>query len=50
MSMGTLAELSAAWDDSTRRSLTLLSQCSPKGVQPMPTIATRSRMPLLAMM
>ena len=28
---------------------TLLSQCSPNGVQPMPTIATRSRMPLLAM-
>src|SRR5258705_10536622 len=47
--MGTLAELSASWEDSTRRSLTLLSQRSPKVVQPMPTIATRSRIPLLAM-
>ena len=27
----------------------LLSQCSPKAVQPIPTIATRSRIPLLAM-
>src|SRR4029453_11997257 len=26
-----------------------LSQCSPNGVQPMPTIATRSLIPLLAM-
>src|SRR5262249_46003503 len=31
------------------RSSAPLSQCSPKGVQPMPTIATRSLMPLLAM-
>src|SRR5947207_14969968 len=34
---------------STRRSSGPLSQCSPKGVQPMPTIATRSLIPLLAM-
>src|SRR5512134_739872 len=47
--MGTDAELSAAVAASTRRSPTLLSQCSPKGVHPMPMIATRSRMPLLAM-
>ena len=48
-SIGTLAELSASCDESTRRSLTLLSHRSPKAVQPMPTIATRSRIPLLAM-
>src|SRR6185295_11751298 len=34
---------------STRRSSALLSQCSPKGVQPMPTLATLSRMPCDAM-
>src|SRR6185503_2448949 len=34
---------------STRRSSGPLSQCSPNGVQPMPTIATRSLIPLLAM-
>src|SRR4029453_10525221 len=34
---------------STSRSSGPLSQCSPKGVQPMPTIATRSLIPLLAM-
>src|ERR1035437_3485460 len=34
---------------SVRRSSTLLSHSSPKGVQPIPTIATRSRIPLLAM-
>src|SRR5262249_17424311 len=34
---------------STSRSSAPLSQCSPKGVQPMPTMATRSLMPLLAM-
>src|SRR4051812_44592331 len=33
---------------STRRSSGPLSQCSPKGVQPIPTMATRSRIPLLA--
>src|SRR5205823_5202571 len=33
---------------STSRSSGPLSQCSPNGVQPMPTIATRSLMPLLA--
>ena len=33
---------------STRRSSAPLSQCSPKGVQPIPTMATRSRIPLLA--
>src|SRR4051794_35379187 len=32
-----------------RRSSEPLSQCSPKLVQPMPTIATRSLIPLLAM-
>src|SRR2546425_749297 len=32
-----------------RRSSDPLSQCSPNFVQPMPTIATRSLMPLLAM-
>ena len=35
----------AALDDSTSRSSGPLSQCSPKGVQPMPTMATRSLMP-----
>src|SRR5262249_30082188 len=34
---------------SSRRSSALLSQCSPKGVQPMPTMATLSRMPCDAM-
>src|SRR5215467_5713373 len=34
---------------STSRSSAPLSHCSPKGVQPMPTMATRSLMPLLAM-
>src|SRR5256884_1340509 len=42
------ADAVASLAASTRRSLTPLSQCSPKGVQPMPTIATRSRIPLLA--
>src|SRR3989442_527878 len=41
--------VSAARVPSTSRSLAPLSQCSPNGVQPIPTIATRSRMPLLAM-
>jgi hypothetical protein len=36
---------SAADDDSMSMSSVLLSQCSPKAVQPMPTIATLSRMP-----
>src|SRR5262245_4237704 len=35
--------------ESTSRSSALLSQCSPKGVQPMPTMATLSRMPCDAM-
>src|SRR2546422_2738040 len=43
------AEVSASPVASTSRSLAPLSQCSPNGVQPIPTIATRSRMPLLAM-
>src|SRR3954470_21386851 len=33
---------------STSRSSVDRSQCSPNGVQPMPTIATLSRIPLLA--
>jgi len=48
-STGMPADFSASWEDSTSRSPTLLSQRSPKLVQPMPTIATRSRIPLLAM-
>src|SRR5262245_61921074 len=48
-SMPMPADLRAADDDSTSMSSMLLSQCSPNDVQPMPTIATRSRMPLLAM-
>src|SRR5688500_18126786 len=43
------ADLSAADDESTSMSSMLLSQCSPNDVQPIPTMATRSRMPLLAM-
>src|SRR5262245_47297481 len=39
------ADANASFDDSIRRSSAPLFQCSPKGVQPMPTIATRSRMP-----
>src|SRR5215470_12095902 len=42
------AEPSASLAASIRRSLAPLSQRSPNGVQPMPTIATRSRIPLLA--
>src|SRR5919109_1530023 len=42
------AEAYASVAASTRRSSGPLSQCSPKGVQPMPTIATRSLIPLLA--
>src|SRR4051812_34034362 len=40
--------LKQAWAASTSRSSALLPQCSPNGVQPIPTTATRSRMPLLA--
>src|SRR5262245_18261904 len=43
------AERCASPAASTSRSSALLSQCSAKGVQPMPTIATLSLMPLLAM-
>src|SRR5438477_9531694 len=43
------AERYASLAASTSRSSGPLFQCSPKGVQPMPTIATRSLMPLLAM-
>src|SRR5215470_2745602 len=42
------ADAVASLAASTSRSLTPLSQCSANGVQPMPTIATRSRIPLLA--
>jgi len=42
------ADAVASFVASTSRSLTLLSQRSPNDVQPMPTIATRSRIPLLA--
>src|SRR5687768_18117974 len=42
------AEAYASYAASTSRSSGPLSQCSPKGVHPMPTIATRSLMPLLA--
>src|SRR5438105_14006080 len=45
----TPAEPSASFVESTSSSSTPLSQCSPKGVQPMPTIATRSRIPCEAM-
>src|SRR5262245_20259783 len=45
----TLAELKASVAASMSMSPTLLSQCSPNAVQPMPTMATRSRIPLLAM-
>src|SRR5215212_4383001 len=45
----TPADFSASWDESMRRSSVDLSQCSPKGVHPMPTMATWSRIPLLAM-
>src|SRR5262245_57972773 len=43
------ADAYASYAASTRRSSEPLSQCSPNFVQPMPTIATRSLMPLLAM-
>src|SRR5258705_9101590 len=43
------AEATASVAASTSRSPTLLSQRSPNCVQPIPTIATRSRIPLLAM-
>ena len=42
------ADVVASVVASTRRSLVLLSHRSPNGVQPIPTIATRSRIPLLA--
>src|SRR5581483_5868418 len=45
----TPAERYASPAASTSRSSGPLSQCSPNGVQPMPTIATRSLIPLLAM-
>src|SRR5438128_6974354 len=45
-SMPTPAELRASVVESTRSSSVPLSQCSPNGVQPIPTIATRSRIPL----
>src|SRR6266480_2389618 len=45
-SLATPAESKAAVAESTSRSSAPLSQCSPNGVHPMPTMATRSRMPL----
>ena len=39
------AAAAAAVADSTRRSSADLSQCSPNGVQPIPTMATLSLMP-----
>src|SRR5262245_33655327 len=48
-SMARPAEASASCEASSARSPTPLSQCSPNWVQPMPTIATRSRIPLLDM-
>src|SRR3954468_7793646 len=41
----TPADAIAASDESISRSSTDRSQCSPKSVHPMPTMATRSRMP-----
>src|SRR3954469_13968156 len=49
LSLATPADANASFDASMRRSSAPLSQCSPNGVHPMPTIATRSRMPLDAM-
>src|SRR5438132_8944319 len=47
MSAGTTpAEAMASPGASTSSSSAPLSQCSPKGVQPIPTMATWSRMPL----
>src|SRR3954447_9124922 len=43
------AESKAAVADSTSRSSAPLSQCSPNWVHPMPTMATRSRIPCDAM-
>ena len=45
-----LADCMAVRVDSINRSSTDLSQCSPKVVHPMPTMATRSRMPLDVML
>src|SRR2546429_9007259 len=42
----TPAEPRASVVESTRSSSVPLCQCSPKGVHPMPTMATRSRIPL----
>src|SRR5689334_498092 len=44
-SLVTPADANASADDSSIRSSALLFQCSPKGVHPIPTIATRSLMP-----
>src|ERR1700722_639057 len=48
-SMVTPAEPTHSTTASVRRSLTPLSHSSPKGVHPMPTMATRSRIPVLLM-
>ncbi len=47
--MSTPADATHSTAASVNRSSALLSHSSPKGVHPMPTIATRSRIPLLAM-
>ena len=47
--MGIPAEAAASAAASVRRSSMPLSHSSPNFVQPMPMMATRSRMPLLAM-
>src|ERR1051326_355161 len=43
------ADANASVVESMTRSSVLLSQCSPNGVHPIPTMATRSRMPREAM-
>ena len=48
-SMATPAEPTHSTAASVSRSLIPLSQSSPKGVHPMPTMATRSRIPVLVM-
>src|SRR2546423_2172775 len=44
-SLLTPADANASADDSSMRSSALLLQCSPNGVHPIPTMATRSLMP-----
>ena len=49
VSRSMLADRQASRAASTSNSFAPRSQCSPKRVQPIPTMATRSRIPLLAM-